>query len=60
MLAQHILEYAKSKRVKNISIGIIAEHTQLKKWYSKIGFTEGHIQKFDHLPFNVLYMKYEI
>lgn len=60
LLVQHIIEYAKSKKVKNISIGIIAEHTQLKDWYLEIGFIEDETQKFDHLPFNVLYMKYKI
>ena len=60
LLVQHIIEYSKFKNVKNISIGIIAEHTLLKEWYLKIGFIEGATQKFDHLPFNVLYMKYEV
>jgi len=58
LLVQHIIDYSKSKNVKNISIGIIAEHTQLKGWYLNIGFTAGATQRFDHLPFSVLYMKY--
>lgn len=59
-LVQYIIDYSKYKKVSNLSIGIIAEHTQLKKWYLKHGFNEGALQKFDHLPFNVLYMHYEI
>lgn len=59
-LVQHIIDYSKYKEVMSISIGIIAEHTQLKEWYLKQGFTEGAIQKFDHLPFTVLYMHYGI
>lgn len=59
-LVQHIIEYARERKVKNISIGTIAEHNQLKDWYLNIGFIEGAIKKFDHLPFNVLYMKYKI
>ena len=59
-LVQHIIDYSKNIKVKNISIGIIAEHMQLKDWYLKLGFIEGSLQKFDHLPFNVLYMNYEI
>jgi GNAT superfamily N-acetyltransferase len=59
-LVQHIIEYSKDKNVSNISIGIIAEHNQLKEWYLKQGFNKGALQKFDHLPFNVLYMNYEI
>lgn len=59
-LVKHIINYSKAKSLTNISIGIIAEHSVLKEWYLKLGFTEGTIHKFDHLPFNVLYMKYEI
>lgn len=59
-LLQHIIDYSKEKKIKNISIGIIAEYTQLKVWYVKKGFIVGDLQKFSHLPFNVLYMKYEI
>ncbi|MFT5699960.1 MAG: ribosomal protein S18 acetylase RimI-like enzyme [Desulforhopalus sp.] len=59
-LVKHIVDYAKEKRIKNISIGIISEHNQLREWYLKLGFIEGALQKFDHLPFNVLYMKYKI
>ena len=59
-LVQHIIDYSKDKKVTHISIGIIAEHTQIKEWYLKQGFNEGALKKFDHLPFNVLYMHYEI
>ena len=59
-LVQHIIDYSKDKQVKNISIGIIAEHRQLREWYLKFGFIEGALRKFDHLPFNVLYMEYKI
>lgn len=59
-LVRHIIDYARSKRVKVISIGIIAEHTQLQEWYARIGFKAGNTQKFAHLPFTVLYMTYEL
>ncbi len=59
-LVRHIIDYSQEKKVENISIGIIAEHTQLREWYLKLGFIKGTIQKFDHLPFNVMYMQYEI
>ncbi len=59
-LVNHILGYSKKKRVTLVSIGIIAEHTRLKEWYLKLGFQTGVIQKFEHLPFDVLYMQYKI
>lgn len=59
-LVNHILEYSRSKEIKLVSIGIIAAHEILKKWYSKLGFIEKDIQKFDHLPFDVMYMHYKL
>lgn len=59
-LVNHVLEYSKSKDIKYVSIGIIAEHEVLKKWYKNLGFIEGETQKFDHLPFDVKYMRYEL
>jgi N-acetylglutamate synthase-like GNAT family acetyltransferase len=58
-LVDHILNYAKSKEVQKVSIGIIAEHEVLKQWYLKLGFKEVSTKTFEHLPFDVTYMKYE-
>lgn len=59
-LISYILEYSRSKNIHMVSIGIIADHHVLKAWYSTLGFTEVKTQKFDHLPFDVTYMKYEL
>jgi ribosomal protein S18 acetylase RimI-like enzyme len=59
-LTHHIFQYGKSKGVTEISIGIIAKHTKLKEWYSKIGFVENGLKEFSHLPFDVLFMKYKL
>lgn len=59
-LVQFIREYAKSKNNQNVSIGIIAEHTILKNWYLQLGFTESGMKKFNHLPFDVLFMQYDL
>lgn len=59
-LVSHVIEYSKEKEVDVVSIGTIAEHTQLTRWYEKLGFSKGAIQKFEHLPFKVLFMQYEI
>ena len=40
-----------------IRIGIIDEHTVLKNWYIKNGFTETGLKKFDHLPFTSGYLE---
>jgi ribosomal protein S18 acetylase RimI-like enzyme len=59
-LVNHILEYSRLKDIKYVSIGIIAAHGVLKKWYSNLGFTEGETQNIDHLPFDVKYMRYKL
>jgi ribosomal protein S18 acetylase RimI-like enzyme len=57
-LVQHVLAHAKSNNIPEISIGIIAKHTQLQAWYQKLGFTDNGLKEFPHLPFDVLFMKY--
>ena len=58
MLLAHAIHAAGTLGVKGISIGIIAEFTELKEWYRKLGFIEGEIREFAHLPFRVLLMSY--
>jgi len=59
-LVDHAIDTAKDLGAKEISIGTIAEFTQLNEWYKKIGFIEGEIKQFDHLPFQVLLMRYNL
>lgn len=59
-LVKHVIAYAKSKDAKIVSIGIIAEHEALKKWYKKLGFVEKNTQSFAHLPFDVTYLYYAL
>lgn len=59
-LVQHVMQYAASKQISRVSIGIIAEHHKLKHWYLKLGFKEGDIKTFPHLPFDVQYLHFVI
>jgi N-acetylglutamate synthase-like GNAT family acetyltransferase len=59
-LVKHILAEAASSGIACVSIGIIAAHTELKNWYLRLGFIEGETREFDHLPFSVMFMSYEI
>ena len=56
MLVQHILKMAKMCGARHASIGIIADQTDLKIWYRKIGFVETETRAFAHLPFNVTFL----
>ena len=59
-LVDHIISYSKAKGIEKISIGIIADNIELKKWYGAIGFVEKDTAKFPHLPFDVTYMVYSL
>ena len=59
-LVEHIFRTAQKLGSKKISIGIIAEQTELKQWYRKFGFIEGDTKSFSHLPFMVTFMICEI
>jgi ribosomal protein S18 acetylase RimI-like enzyme len=49
--------YVKNAEGEKLSIGIINEHTVLKKWYTTKGFQETSVMKFEHLPFTVCFME---
>ena len=59
-LVNHVLSEAKLLGVHYVSIGIIAEQTELKNWYTGLGFVEGESKEFPHLPFRVTFMSYGI
>ena len=56
-LVEFAAEYAKNAEGEKLSIGIINEHTVLKKWYAAKGFKETSVVKFEHLPFTVCFME---
>jgi len=59
-LVRYVLDYSKTRNVQIVSIGIIADHELLKRWYSGLGFVDVSTRKFEHLPFDVKYMKYDL
>ena len=50
-------EYVKNAGGEKLSIGVINEHTILKKWYETKGFQETSVVKFEQLPFTVCFME---
>jgi N-acetylglutamate synthase-like GNAT family acetyltransferase len=59
-LVNYVLSEAKLFGVHYVSIGIIAEQTELKNWYTGLGFVEGESKEFRHLPFLVTFMSYDV
>ena len=53
-------EHIREAGGRYISIGIINEHSMLKKWYLYHGFYETGLKEFDHLPFTVCFMEKEL
>ena len=60
MLVERVYQEAKDREVPQIGIGIIADFSELKAWYIKLGFQEGETKTFAHLPFRVLQMAYHL
>jgi N-acetylglutamate synthase-like GNAT family acetyltransferase len=59
-LVQHAVARARVRGVQRVSVGVIADHVEVKKWYQKIGFKETRKETFPHLPFEVAYMEKSI
>jgi ribosomal protein S18 acetylase RimI-like enzyme len=59
-LVEHIIALGRSKHRHSLSIGVIGEHTDLQRWYRKLGFVTGNTKRFAHLPFSVTYMTYAL
>jgi len=55
-LVDRVLDEARLLGSHQVEIGIIADHTELKDWYKKIGFVDQKKATFPHLPFEVLFM----
>jgi N-acetylglutamate synthase-like GNAT family acetyltransferase len=55
-LVERVFQEAKLIGARRIEIGIIADHTELRDWYRKIGFADQKTAAFPHLPFEVLFM----
>ena len=59
-LVDRVFQEAAVLCVSQIGIGVIADFSELKKWYKKLDFREGETKTFTHLPFRVLLMSYRL
>jgi len=50
----------KERKGSKIRIGIVEEHTSVKVWYQRHGFSHIGTKRFDHLPFTVGWMEMDI
>jgi len=56
-LVDRALQEARFSGAAAVSIGIIAE---LRDWYRRIGFVEAETRRFDQLPFEVEFLRYDL
>lgn len=56
-LVHHCFREAGAMGITTLGIGIIADQHELRQWYEKLGFVETGRKRFEHLPFEVLFMK---
>lgn len=59
-LSEAVLAAAAGWGATRVSIGVIAAHGELVRWYEHQGFVAGATRRFEHLPFEVLYMTREL
>ena len=59
-LVSHVLSEAKLLGALHVDIGVIAEDTELKAWYNRLGFIEAETKEFPHLPFRVTFMSHDL
>lgn len=59
-LVHHAIAEARMLNSNRVSIGIIADHVELNTWYKNMGFAETHTKQFEHLPFLVTFLVYNL
>lgn len=55
-LVAHVGQEARRLGRRRLQIALIADHRDLRHWYKKLGFRETGVRRFEHLPFDVLFM----
>lgn len=56
-LVNHCCTLASAAGAKRISIGLIDDHIELKRWYLSLKFIQTGTRDFEHLPFTVCFME---
>lgn len=59
-LMRHALTEARTLGAHTVQLAIIADHVELQQWYERRGFGVVSRQRFEHLPFEVTFMRREL
>ncbi|MBN1466004.1 GNAT family N-acetyltransferase [candidate division KSB1 bacterium] len=60
MLVDYCLEQARARQAKRVETSLIADHWELVEWYRRLGFRFKQRARFNHLPFAVTFMYYDL
>ena len=56
-LVNHALGKARELGVSRGELGIISAQAELREWYGRLGFSVTTTAQFEHLPFEVTFMR---
>ena len=59
-LVEFTLNFAKQNGGAKVALGMIDEQRILKDWYKTLGFAQTGTRRFEHLPFTVCFMEYDL
>lgn len=55
-LVRLVFAEARRRGARRVGLAMIAEQTDLRKWYEGLGFVEKETKRYDHLPFGVTFL----
>ena len=56
-LVGHVMNKARELGAHRVEIGIISADAELREWYERLGFSVTATAQFEHLPFEVAFMR---
>ena len=56
-LVDHVMAKARELDAHRVELGIISADVELRRWYEKLGFSVTDTARFEHLPFDVTFMR---
>lgn len=56
-LVNHVMNRARELEAERVEIGTISADAPLRAWYEKLGFSVTGTARFEHLPFEVTFMR---
>jgi N-acetylglutamate synthase-like GNAT family acetyltransferase len=56
-LVGHVVSKARELGAHRVEIGIISADAELREWYERLGFSVTTTAQFEHLPFEVTFMR---